>query len=618
MAIYHCSLQNISRSAGRSAIAAAAYRSTSRIVDRKTGIACDYTRKEQALAAGIELPAGAPEWAADRAELWNRTEEKENRKNSVLAHEINVAIPCEITKQADREKLIKAYCKTINVQGMACDWAIHAPNEKGDQRNYHAHIMFTTRTFENGDWAKNKLHRTKDEAREWVNQHRENWETCANEALKELHKRPRIDRHSLEEQGIGRTPQQHQGVIATQMERRGAEPERTRTRPGAKYISELYGHIEERIKFISAKLGELAKLPERIIQNRVYTAIDPKKSYNAAATAAQIEREQGYKTKQNWEVIDEYRREIREPPRRVKQEKTEIEQVESVGKKPSITAQINKPEPRPPEIKKPQITAQIDEPTPRPSEMKKPATALKPEVKRPEITRKPETRDEAVKRIADSLKMKTPKELAELKYVMQVKAEREAFAVAAVPFIEKDINEKQNAVGMKIADLESRKPDRIAERGEGLKLFATWKDSDGKNHFSYENYAEAQQSIARKWGENIRRYIDERDRLADTAGMVEKAKTEYGKAPDAAERAAVLQPVKKYIEKTGKVYADKPEINTAAAEKLKIAPEFETYRRWTAAIGAVEAERRGENMERSRLQQRENRQRGIERDGWEL
>jgi hypothetical protein len=614
MAIYHCSLQNISRAAGRSAIAAAAYRSTSRIVDRKTGIASDYTRKERALAAGIELPAGAPEWAGNRAELWNRAEEKENRKNSILAHEINIAIPCEIKNQADREKLVREYAKTITAQGAACDWAIHAPDGKGDRRNYHAHLMFTTRTFEGGDWAKNKPHRTKDEASEWVERHRKNWETCANRALAELHKRPRIDRRSLEAQGIGRTPQQHQGVTATQMERRGAKPDRTRTRPGAKeYISELYGHIEEIKKFLMAKLSELGKLPERTIREREYRAVQPRKAYNAAAIVAQIEQEQGYRTEQNRKTIDEWKREKQTPPpREPKREKTEAVRAETVKKTPE-TERSAEPAPPKREAAKPEIT-RTPETKPKAATRE---TARKPDAKKPETIRKPETREEAIARIADSLKTKTMKELAELKAGIRDSAEREARTVAAIPFIEKDISEKRNAAGREIAGLGNDEPGKVAEKGKGFKPFAVWKDDSGKLHISHKEYAAAQQAIAYRWKENIRQAIDERDRLAETADAMERAKAGYRRAPDAKAREAALEPVRRYLEGARQDYTARQEVRTAAAERLKEAPEFEGYRRSLAAIGAAEAERRSEITARNRERRREERQRGVERDGWE-
>jgi hypothetical protein len=252
VAIYHLHVQTIGRSGGQSAVAAAAYRSTSCLLDERTGETHDYTRKEKALKSGIELPPGAPEWAGNRLRLWNEVEKKENRKNSILAYEMNVAIPAELEKP-DQEKLIRTYCRTITEKGLACDWSIHAPAKDGDQRNIHAHIMFTTRKFENGGWSRNKIQMDREEYSDFINEKRADWEKCANAALKELYENqkwemgrhrkkhkdeygfyPRngesengqfpkilkIDRRTLAAQGIDREPQRHQGQAATAVARK--------------------------------------------------------------------------------------------------------------------------------------------------------------------------------------------------------------------------------------------------------------------------------------------------------------------------------------------------------------------------------------------------------------
>ena len=98
MAIYHLSVKPISRSAGRSATAAAAYRAGelgAPIVDERTGDVHDYTRKRGVLSADIVLPDGAPSWAQDRPRLWNAAELAEKRKDACVAREYEVALPAE-------------------------------------------------------------------------------------------------------------------------------------------------------------------------------------------------------------------------------------------------------------------------------------------------------------------------------------------------------------------------------------------------------------------------------------------------------------------------------------------------------------------------------------------
>ena len=97
MAIFHLQINTVSRSAGRSATAAAAYRAGEKIVDERTGEIHDYTRKGGVEASALFAPAGSPEWAADRAQLWNSAEGAENRKNSTVAREFVIALPAELS-----------------------------------------------------------------------------------------------------------------------------------------------------------------------------------------------------------------------------------------------------------------------------------------------------------------------------------------------------------------------------------------------------------------------------------------------------------------------------------------------------------------------------------------
>ena len=99
MAIYHLSAKVMSRSTGRSIVAAAAYRSGSRLVDDRTGTVHDYTRKSVDHTE-ILAPAGSPDWVYDRQQLWNRVEAVEKRKDAQLAREVEVALPRELTPEA--------------------------------------------------------------------------------------------------------------------------------------------------------------------------------------------------------------------------------------------------------------------------------------------------------------------------------------------------------------------------------------------------------------------------------------------------------------------------------------------------------------------------------------
>ena len=149
MAIYHLEAKVISRGAGRSAVAAAAYMSCSQILNDYDGVQHDYTRKQGLVWQQIFLPEYAPvEWS-DRGILWNAVEENEKTKDSRLAREFVVALPIEMGK-AEWQNLLTEFIQDNFVSdGMCADVCIHDT----DGHNPHAHIMVTVRPLaENGQW----------------------------------------------------------------------------------------------------------------------------------------------------------------------------------------------------------------------------------------------------------------------------------------------------------------------------------------------------------------------------------------------------------------------------------------------------------------------------------
>lgn len=216
MAIYHMSAQVISRSAGRSATAAAAYRAGEKIVDERTGQVNDYTRKQGVDYQEILTPTHVGEWAKDRATLWNAAEQSENRKNSQVAREINIAIPIELSPEQGRE-LVRGYAqKNFVNQGMIADICIHGE----DTNNPHAHIMLSMREAgQEGFTNKNRDWNAKEQLEKW----REDWAHSCNYALDRAGELARVDHRSLSAQGVGRAPTVHQGPSATEIERKRGE-----------------------------------------------------------------------------------------------------------------------------------------------------------------------------------------------------------------------------------------------------------------------------------------------------------------------------------------------------------------------------------------------------------
>ena len=225
MAIFHLSVKPISRSAGRSATAAAAYRSGEKITDERTGEIHDYTRKGGVESADIVLPDGAPEWATDRAKLWNAAELAEKRKDACVAREYEVALPSELSP-AERRNLALDFAKDMaNREGCAVDVAIHAPGKEGDNRNHHAHILRTTRKVEaDGLGAKLDTEQAGRKRKDDLEQVRERWADLSNKALERAGHSVRIDHRSLKEQGIDREPTVHLGPAASGYERRTGQP----------------------------------------------------------------------------------------------------------------------------------------------------------------------------------------------------------------------------------------------------------------------------------------------------------------------------------------------------------------------------------------------------------
>lgn len=149
MAIYHLEAKVVSRGAGRSACAAAAYLSCSRIYNNYDGVQHDYTRKYGLVAQQIFLPPNAPPAWSDRETLWNAVEAAEKTKDSRLAREFVAALPVELG-QSEWMRLLSEFIQTQFVaQGMCADMAIHDT----DGHNPHAHILLTVRPLNpDGTW----------------------------------------------------------------------------------------------------------------------------------------------------------------------------------------------------------------------------------------------------------------------------------------------------------------------------------------------------------------------------------------------------------------------------------------------------------------------------------
>lgn len=233
MASYHLSVKIIGRSDGRSVVAAAAYRAGAMIERAETGDCPDYTRKGGVVSADLLRPDHAPEWAQDRAQLWNAVEAVETRKNSQLAREIELALPNELSEAEARHLALTWAQDELVSRGMVADVCIHCPEPvPGGSQNRHAHILCTVRGFEGAEWARTKDRSWNDKA---LLQHwRESWADAQNMALETAGCVDRVDHRSLEDQhqaalnagdmayadALDRPPEPVLGVAASAQEKR--------------------------------------------------------------------------------------------------------------------------------------------------------------------------------------------------------------------------------------------------------------------------------------------------------------------------------------------------------------------------------------------------------------
>lgn len=238
MAIFHCSTKPVSRATGRSVVAAAAYRAGVELTNERDGRTHDYTGRHGVAHAEIVLPSGvSAKWAQDRSALWNAAEAAEKRRDARVAREFEIALPHELTAE-QRQDLARAFAQDLaNRYGAAVDFAIHEPQRAGDIRNYHAHLMMTTREVTSDGLGEKTMMERKNSlllaqnlptTQMQVRDIRQAWEMHANEHLYRAGVDARIDHRSHQERGLELEPTHHAGVHASQMERRGLAVDRAR------------------------------------------------------------------------------------------------------------------------------------------------------------------------------------------------------------------------------------------------------------------------------------------------------------------------------------------------------------------------------------------------------
>ena len=297
IAIYHCSIKIVSRGKGKSAVAAAAYRSGEKLTNEWDGLTHDYTKKGGVVHSEILLPAHAPPAFSDRSTLWNSVELSEKSNNAQLAREVEIALPVELSRE-EQTRLVREYCSSQFVsKGMIADFNLH---DTGGG-NPHAHILLTMRPLdEKGAWLpKSKKEYVLDENGEkirlpsgryktrkvdlvdWNNREnaevwRRAWADLANDFLAQNNRPERIDHRSYERQGIDQLPTVHVGVSATQMEKKGIVTERGELNRNIKAANRILREIRRLVRGLKDWIAELkerkAALLEALTEARAQTS----------------------------------------------------------------------------------------------------------------------------------------------------------------------------------------------------------------------------------------------------------------------------------------------------------------------------------------------------------
>jgi ATP-dependent exoDNAse (exonuclease V) alpha subunit len=238
LATYRLQITSVGRSTGRRATAAAAYRAGERLRDERSGTLYNYLRRQDVVHAEILLPShlkgAADAWAENREKLWNAAERAEKQSNSRVAREYQVSLPHELNT-AQQVALARTFSRELAERyKVAVDLAVHLPRSDGDPRNFHAHLLTTTREVTpKGLGAKTGLdmgsgerrRRELPSSREEFHTLRERWATLTNEALREANVDARVDHRSLAAQGIDREPRPQFPRAALRIEQRGVRSE---------------------------------------------------------------------------------------------------------------------------------------------------------------------------------------------------------------------------------------------------------------------------------------------------------------------------------------------------------------------------------------------------------
>ena len=247
IALYHFHVTQIKRSAGQSAVAAAAYRAGEKLHSEYYGEDSDYTRKGGVICSEILLPSHAPSSFSNQETLWNEVEKVERGKKAQLAYSFDIALQNEFSMEENINLARQFLLNNFVSRGMVVDFAVHQPDKvDGGISNPHFHVMCPIRPIEpNGKWGNKQRReyvldehgeRIRDEAgndmfnavptTDWgspetLEAWRQAWADLCNAKFAEKGLDCRIDHRSYERQSVDQISTQHEGPTVRAMEARG-------------------------------------------------------------------------------------------------------------------------------------------------------------------------------------------------------------------------------------------------------------------------------------------------------------------------------------------------------------------------------------------------------------
>ena len=287
MALYHFSVSQIKRSAGQSALAAAAYRAGERLYSEYYDEISDYTRKGGVLHTEILLPAHAPECFRDRATLWNAVEAAERHPKAQLAYSFDIALQNELSLNENIE-LARAFVQKEFVdRGMIADLAIHSPDKTGGIPNPHMHVMTTMRPLHpDGSFAPkqrreyvldasgnrirgsdgrcrfNAVHTTDWHSPERLESWRNAWCNAVNAKFEEKGIPSRIDHRSYARQSVEQIPTVHEGPNVRKLEQKGIRTEKGELNRWIRSTNKLTRTLKTQIARLTEWINALRSEPE--------------------------------------------------------------------------------------------------------------------------------------------------------------------------------------------------------------------------------------------------------------------------------------------------------------------------------------------------------------------